>query len=387
MVVTCRSNAITILLVSLGCFFWILPAQVHGQTTGQLTVYASGPYEVWGGSTRAPGGSTDYSHYRYYYNIDLQEGYVKLGEATDTQSFPGGYKYYVVATHSLFHLDAIQLPGGEYIADESFHPGEYLTWGNVHRPWRFNGPPESCDLIGSPADYTHDNYIYGLPDDRTDDVGHPPGCGTTLERYEGFVAAEATAPTAILIYKTAVTRTSFELQGGEWQAQSKTERGYAVVAVNYVDNTITQAAGIHYWTDNGGKRYEQNPEDLELVRIPYGGKVQWVLVGKRVEFDGDDITDISFGMLAGRAGRRSVGMRSSREVAASLSGYSLSDGLNAADVDRDIELTSKIKFTFYPSWTRWANGTDEDEGNQDFELITQKIGEYLAGKGYTEQSE
>jgi hypothetical protein len=121
--------------------------------------------------------------------------------------------------------------------------------------------------------------------------------------------------------------------------------------------------------------------------VTYAGKVHWILMDKRVEFDGDDVTRTRFGMLAGQARDRNAGTRGRREVAASLSGFSLRDELNATDADRDIEMDSQVKLTFYPSWTYWANGHGEDEGNQDFELITQKIKEYLAGKGYVEQSE
>jgi hypothetical protein len=180
---------IVVLLVSLGYSLWALPDTAQGQTDlGQLIVYANGPYEVWVGTYRSIG--PDY--WIYYYNIDLQEAYVKLGEGTGTQSFPGGYRYYVIATHSLFQLDAIQLPNGEYISGVNYEEGEYVDWGNVHLPFEFNDPPSSpCDIIGDIIDYRHDDYIYGPPDGLTDDVGHPPGCEGTLKNYEGFVVVES----------------------------------------------------------------------------------------------------------------------------------------------------------------------------------------------------
>ena len=192
---------------------FVFVAQARAQTNeGQLVVYGSGPYEVWGGFERAPDGPSDYNHYAYYYNIDLQEGYVKLGEGSDIAVFPGGYKFYVVATHSMFHLDAIQLPHGNYIQGESFAPGEYVTWGNVHLPWQFNDPPlYPCDLIGNISDYTHDDYIYGPPDGIIDDVGHTPDCGTTLERYEGFVVVESPSDVNLFVAIPGINASSLTM--------------------------------------------------------------------------------------------------------------------------------------------------------------------------------
>ena len=90
-------------------------------------------------------------------------GYHFLGKANSTHTFHVNYPYIIIATRSLFKLDAIKKPDCSFI--------DYETWlatGNVNE---YIGPPQ---------------YIYGPPDGLTDDVGSPIGCSTG-GLFEGYV--------------------------------------------------------------------------------------------------------------------------------------------------------------------------------------------------------
>jgi hypothetical protein len=188
----------------------------------------------------------------------------------------------------------------------------------------------------------------------------------------------------ILVYKYTITSTNFEQTAGEWQAETTTHNGYIVIQIDYDDYSVTGGFGIRYRTDDGEKLYAQYSQSIELVRVPYSGKVQWLIMGKRAEVDGEEITGINFTMLAGGARNRNIGVPDKREVASTLSGYSLRDELGATDADREIEMISKLKFSLHPAWTFWANG---DEGGQNLEAIEQKIVDYLEARGYTGQAQ
>lgn len=187
----------------------------------------------------------------------------------------------------------------------------------------------------------------------------------------------------ILVYKYTATRTGYERRAGEWEVGTGTYKGYFAVEIDYDDYSITRAFGIRYWTEGGEKLYAQSPQDVELVRVPYGGRVRWLMLSPEVELDGQEITGISFMMMAGRAGRRGIGTGTAREVPSKLTGYSLGDWRDAEDGDRDIEMASRVSFTLYPAWTRWAN--EPDGGNGDLDLTMQMIRNYLEGKGYEPQ--
>jgi hypothetical protein len=189
----------------------------------------------------------------------------------------------------------------------------------------------------------------------------------------------------ILVYKFTETDTYFQQEGEQWEVRKETNKGYIIVEVNYDDYTITQAEGIGYWKDDEGKWFKQNPVDLELVRVTYDSKVQWVIMEKEVELDGEELVGVNFVMLAGKAGNKNIGVEEAKEVASSLSGYILED--TTQDAGRSIQMSSKITLTLYPSWTYWANGDEEDEGNKNFEATKQMIKAYLTKKGYTKESE
>ncbi|MBU0639863.1 MAG: hypothetical protein KKB50_13425 [Planctomycetes bacterium] len=126
-----------------------------GDTSGQLAVYASGSYDVWGGSVNYRDRD---QHWWHYYNIDQQNEFTCLGSATMSDTFPGGYRYYVIGAINTVALDAVCLPNGTY------------TGGINH---------------GNTRDYEN---ISGPPDGATATVGFQSSGGT----YRGFVVAEDT---------------------------------------------------------------------------------------------------------------------------------------------------------------------------------------------------
>lgn len=183
----------------------------------------------------------------------------------------------------------------------------------------------------------------------------------------------------ILVYKFSFSGNYYELQDGEWQMWKKARKGYMVLDFNYGTHSIEQAEVITYWThwkDQDGKWFQSSPLNLELVRVEYGTKIQWVVMQKNADVVGEEVVGGQFVMLTGSVRERNIGVEVKREVAATLSGYNLFH-----DVDRDIEM-SKVSLAFYPAWTSWAN--DPDEGNQDFDAAKQKVVTYLEARGYTE---
>jgi len=186
----------------------------------------------------------------------------------------------------------------------------------------------------------------------------------------------------ILVYKFVDKSTCYEQDAvGNWDVWNETNKGYIVIEVNYDDYTITQAEGITYWNDKGDKKFDQNPIDLELVRVENKGKVEWVIMAKDLDLVGEQISG-EFTLLTGKAISKKIGIADKREVANKLSGSGLEDTIDGDERYIDV---SKISVTLFPAWTCWANGDGVDEGNQDFEATKQMIKDYLTGKGYTEE--
>ena len=144
--------------IGMALLFSIIPiynSSASSELMRTLNVTAEGPYEVWAGNKPCPDISIDDGNGNIisvpgYYDAP-RFGYVLLGQADAPASFTGNYKYYVVATRSLFHLDAIQKVDGVFIEEESHDP--LVGWGNVHLPWQFD---ENGNLIGNIMDYSHD---------------------------------------------------------------------------------------------------------------------------------------------------------------------------------------------------------------------------------------
>jgi hypothetical protein len=181
--------------------------------------------------------------------------------------------------------------------------------------------------------------------------------------------------------KVSQNNTYFDQTDGEWEVEKGPWKGYSVIDADYQTNTVTQAEAIGYGTDENGKWIDLTVLDIELVRVQYGTKVQWVIMEKGAELDGEQMISSSFWMTAGQARSRNVGAQENREVATKLTGYGLEDQTEGGL--RSLQM-STISLTLYPAWTYWANG---DEGNQDFEATVQMITDYLNGKGYTEEPE
>ncbi|MDP2905534.1 MAG: RHS repeat-associated core domain-containing protein [Candidatus Omnitrophota bacterium] len=150
---------------------------------GKLHVYATGSYEVWAGNSIS---KDELDSHDFYENINVHGGLKKL-TPIGNGVFPGEYRYYVIATTTIFSLDAILLPNGKYPKEEYHSPGKYFNWGNVHAPLQYN----SSGFLINPN--SHDDYIYGPPDGKTDDVGAPIGHDTIL-KYEGYIVAENYIP-------------------------------------------------------------------------------------------------------------------------------------------------------------------------------------------------
>jgi hypothetical protein len=187
----------------------------------------------------------------------------------------------------------------------------------------------------------------------------------------------------ILVYKGTQNGTSYDLQQEEWTVDKESGPMYIVMDVDYVGGTITQSTVVGYGKDADGKWFSQDPLNLELVRVDDGARVRWVVMEKDVQVDGEQISGgFHFHMLAGLAGNKNVGTGEKQEVASKLTGYGLED--RTEEGQRSVRM-STISFTFYPAWTYWANGEEEDEGNQDFDTTVQMIVDYLTNKGYEEQ--
>jgi hypothetical protein len=192
----------------------------------------------------------------------------------------------------------------------------------------------------------------------------------------------------ILVYKYTQKDTRFEQEDGQWEVEKRKCTGYMVIDLDYDDYTITQAELISCWKDPEVPWFEQDSVDLELVRFVYDGKVQWVIMEKETQLDGDDITGIIFTMLAGRARNKDIGADEAQEAASKLTGYSLRD-----EAGQDIEIASKISIKLYSSWTKYANREDDLETEkieglgQDYDATVEFIRAYLEEQGYQDQTQ
>jgi hypothetical protein len=190
----------------------------------------------------------------------------------------------------------------------------------------------------------------------------------------------------ILVYKITSKGNEFKQREAGWDARNQPETSYIVLNVNYDDYTITQAEVMNYWKDRDGKWFDRGSVELELVRVTYGNKVQWVIMAKETDLnEAQELVGAGFVMLVGAARNRNIGTENAREVASSLSGYSLWDRIEE-DGWRRIEMP-KDSVTLHASWTSWANADDENKGHQDFTATTGMIANYLIAKGYTEKNE
>jgi hypothetical protein len=183
----------------------------------------------------------------------------------------------------------------------------------------------------------------------------------------------------ILVYKYRATGTTIFQQDGEWHVKKQTVTGYFVVQVNYDDYTVSQAVQIDYRKDEMGKRFWQHPVNPELVRVEDGSHMRWVLLNE-MDVVGEEATG-AFLITMGGARSRNIGIAEKREVATAMSGSGL---FNNPEGEDRAYIMANFSLTFYPSWTYWANGDEDDEGSQDFEATKQMIKDYLEAKGYTE---
>jgi hypothetical protein len=208
----------------------------------------------------------------------------------------------------------------------------------------------------------------------------------TLGRLAGFLVVLGFCLPSygeILVYKYVQNGTFyFEQDNGEWELETGAWRGYLVIDIDYAAGTIMQAEIIGYGTNADAKWFGQDSEHLELVRIENGTKVQWVVMERRVESDGQTTTVGGFYMLIGSTRNRSIGTEENQEVANRLTGYSLED---SSDEGGHYIEKSTLSATLYPTWTYWANGDGEDEGGQNLDAAVQMIRDYLIAKGYEER--
>ena len=203
----------------------------------------------------------------------------------------------------------------------------------------------------------------------------------TLARLAVLVVVAALCLPAhgeILIYTSSGSGTWYHLAGdGTGEVDKETDKGYVVLDVTYNEDgtiTVNEAHSIRYWKDNDGKWYEQDElEELEIVRVPDGTKVQWVIVEKGAEDGSAWIV-----LLAGKASEQDIGAAENQEVAKSLKGYILRD----ETYDGERELSMRKMSLKYSGWTKWAN--DPDGGDGDILAAKGYIEDYLEGKGYEE---
>ena len=201
---------------------------------------------------------------------------------------------------------------------------------------------------------------------------------TTITTLFITLASCLTSSAEILVYKHTESGTFWTHEDGEWVLDKGPWKAYLILNLNHDNYTIEDAKFVGYRQNANGKWFRQNSVDLQLVRVPYGAKVQWVVMATEVNVDQELITGGSFHMLAGPARSRSVGTATKREVPNKLAGYGLQDETEGEV--RDIGL-STLSATLYPAWTYWANGA----GNQDFDTTLGMITDYLTSKGYVER--
>ena len=111
-------------------------------TQGRVVVYAGGPYEVFASNDIPP---FDDLSLDYYLTIDEQSEYRKLGWASTSASFPGGYKRYIFITKGVFYLDSVRRPDGTYAPSR-------VDRGTKDYP-NIEGPPDGISAtVGRSAD-------------------------------------------------------------------------------------------------------------------------------------------------------------------------------------------------------------------------------------------
>ncbi|MBA7669000.1 hypothetical protein ES703_77124 [subsurface metagenome] len=109
-------------------------------------------YEVWAGNTDYTG---ETQWWEFYYNIDQQAGYTKLGESPgETATFWGDYDYYVIAAREEFLLDSIRGSDGQYCQAGSWS-GNTDNWENI------TGPPDKqyATVGSSPTGGTFRGFV------------------------------------------------------------------------------------------------------------------------------------------------------------------------------------------------------------------------------------
>jgi len=184
----------------------------------------------------------------------------------------------------------------------------------------------------------------------------------------------------ILVYKFTQNGSFYESDGTTWSQDKGPWKGYMVLDVTYTEDSasIANTAVVEYGTEGGDKWYEVNLiEGFTLVRVELGSKVLWVVLKAFSDETGGNLY-----MVSGSASARKVGDPGKLEAPNKLSGY----GLDAFHDGAGGELGMKtFSGTLYPTWTYWANGAGEGEGNKSFEATTGYISTYLEGKGYVEQ--
>jgi hypothetical protein len=182
----------------------------------------------------------------------------------------------------------------------------------------------------------------------------------------------------ILVYKLSAKCTFFVFEDGEWQVTSPTLKGYHVIDLNYDTHTIDQSHEFIYWKDAEGKKFTSNILNLRLIPVEYGTKTQWAIMETDRDVVGEEVIGGHILVLTGSVRERNIGTGVNRKVAATVSGYDVG-GTQGEDIEK-----GAVSLTFYPAWTYWANGDDDDEGNQDFDATVQMITDYFIDRGYEE---
>ena len=127
--------SLTLLLLMLIVVFFTTCKKEEAQVNCRDIVKAHPGYEVWAGDSAF---FTIANNPDYFYNID-KCGYIKIGEATTTQTFnTGTYKYYVIVAKYYACIDAIQFFDSSYY---DFNQGYSLITGLCEYD-KFRGAPD-----------------------------------------------------------------------------------------------------------------------------------------------------------------------------------------------------------------------------------------------------
>ena len=113
-----------------------IPVSV-GKSSGVDYEFAVGvpwaAYEVYGGNSYPSQSDT----WNFYYNIDQQQSYARLGTSDgESKTFSGDYTYYVIVAREEFFLDSIQGSDGSYFS------GGWLETGNTSDSGNISGSPD-----------------------------------------------------------------------------------------------------------------------------------------------------------------------------------------------------------------------------------------------------